>query len=248
MYIACLMAGKGSRLLPLTKTDHKAMLRVGGLRIIDAQLRTFTLAGFDTFSFVIGHGGVRLAKHLLTRYCNVAISLINNNDFGVKNLDWSAYLALSSRPGDVIYYEGDVIASPGILRQLATHKGEVCVVMDPTLRSSKVDTKVIMSAKRVKSLRLAEHGDLAAEESSRSEGEFVCAVKLSDRARLHVVRCLEKGPYVGPMRLYGIFNDLFKRFPAFAVNTAGRPWVEIDDKVDLVRAKKVVHSIFRRGL
>lgn len=247
MYIACLMAGKGSRLSPLTKTDHKAMLKVGRLRIIDAQLRTFSLAGFDTFSFVIGHGGVRLAKYLLTRYSEMEILVINNDAFEVKNLDWSAYLALSSRPGDAIYYEGDVIVSPEILRQLATNKGEVCVVLDPTLRSSKVDTKVIMSGNRVRSLRLAEHGDLAAEKSSRSEGEFVCAVKLSDRARLHVIRCLEDGPHVGPMRLYGIFNDLFKRFPTFAVDTAGRPWVEIDDEVDLLRAKTVVQRIFGRG-
>ena len=58
MYIACLMAGTRSRLLPLTKTDHKALLRVRGSYIIDIQMRTFALAGINTFSFVIGHGGI----------------------------------------------------------------------------------------------------------------------------------------------------------------------------------------------
>jgi hypothetical protein len=55
---------------------------------------------------------------------------------------------------------------------------------------------------------------------------------------------LEKESYDGPMRLYQIFNDLFRHYPSFLISTAGRPWVEIDNKDDLLRARHIVHQIF----
>ena len=48
MRVACLMAGKSTRLLSRTRRDHKAVLKLGDLRVIDAQLETFALAGLDT--------------------------------------------------------------------------------------------------------------------------------------------------------------------------------------------------------
>lgn len=238
------MAGTSSRLLPLTKVDHKALLRVGSLRMIDVQMKTFALAGLNTFSFVIGHGGSRIANHLLTNYCALALSIINNNCYASRNLDWSAYLALSSRSDDVVYYEGDIIASPGIIREVAMHPGDVCVAMDPTGQSARIDTRVIGDEDRATKLVFSEHGDLAKASAGSSEGEFVCLVKLSNRAREYVVGHLEKESYDGPMRLYQIFNDLFRHYPSFLVSTAGRPWVEIDNKDDLLRARDIVHRIF----
>jgi len=212
--------------------------------MIDLQMRTFALAGLSAFSFVVGHGGSRIANHLLANYSALDLSIINNNYYALRNLDWSAYLALSSRPGDVIYYEGDIIASPGIIREVAMHPGDVCVAMDPTGQSARIDTRVIGDEDRAKELVFSEHGDLAKASGGSSEGEFVCLVKLSNRAREHVVGRLEKESYDGPMRLYQIFNDLFQHYPSFLVSTAGRPWVEIDNKDDLLRARDIVNQIF----
>ena len=243
MYVACLMAGTSSRLLPLTEADHKAMLRLGKLRIIDLQMRSFALAGIKTFSIVIGHGGSRLASHLLKRYSSMALSIINNNHYVDRNLDWSAYLALSSHPGDVLYYEGDIIAAPTLIRQMATHKGDVCVAVDPVRRSAHVDTIVIGNRDRARELMFAEHGHIPSAIGDGSLGEFVCLVKLSDRARKYVIGRLEEGSYRGPMRLYRIFNDLFARYRSGVVSTAGYPWVEIDTKGDLSRARRLVQQV-----
>jgi len=245
MYVACVMAGISSRLLPLTETDHKALLTVGDLRIIDVQMKTFALAGIDTVSFVVGHGGSRIANHLLTNYSAVALSIINNNYFAVRNLDWSAYLALSSRPGDVMYYEGDIIASPDIIRQVAMHTGDVCVAMDPTVQSTSVDTMVVGNDDRACELVFSEHGNLAPAGPSSSAGEFLCLAKLSNRAREYTLARLGEQSFDGPMKLYQIFNDLFQRYPSFLVSTGGRPWVEIDNHADLLRAQQIVDRILR---
>ena len=238
------MAGISSRLLPLTRVDHKALLRVGKVRMIDVQMKTFGLAGLSTFSFVVGHGGSRVANHLLGHYTALALSIINNNYYASRNLDWSAYLALSSRPGDVLYYEGDLVAAPSIIRQVAMHTGDVCVAMDPTGQSTRIDTRVIGDGDRACELVFSERGDLATASTGDSEGEFVCLAKLSNRAREYVVGRLEKESYDGPMRLYQIFNVLFRHYPSFLISTAGRPWVEIDNKDDLLRARHIVHQIF----
>lgn len=243
MYVACLMAGTSSRLLPLTKADHKAMLRAGKLHIIDAQMKTFALAGINTFSFVVGHGGRRLATHLLNHYSATALTIVNNNHFADRNLDWSAYLALSSRPGEAMYYEGDIIASPDMIRQVAMHTADVCVAMDPTSQSPRVDTMVVESEGGTRELVFSEHGNLPMSIGHGSQGEFVCLVKLSNRAREYVLGRLQEGSYTGPMKLYQIFNDLLARYPSFIVSTAGRPWVEIDNKDDLLRARHVVKQI-----
>jgi choline kinase len=244
MYVACLMAGMSSRLLPLTENQHKAMLSIGTLQIIDAQMKSFALAALDKFSFVVGHGGSQIASHLLSHYPTLAFSIINNNYYAQRNLDWSAYLALNNRDDDVIYYEGDIILSPSILQEVIAHEGDVCVVMDPAGQSARVDTRVIAEGNRACGLIFSEHGDLPKGEVGRAEGEFVCLAKLSDRARRYVVSCLQQESYVGPMKLYQIFDALFQRYPSFVVSTAGRPWIEIDNNDDLLRASSVVNRIF----
>lgn len=244
MYVACLMAGTSSRLLPLTKADHKALLRVGKTRIVDAQMRIFDLAGIDTFSFVVGHGGSRLATHLLKYYPRSMLSIINNAHFADRNLDWSAYLALSSRSGDVLYYEGDIIVCPEIIRDVAAHSGDVCVVVDPVGQSARIDTRVIGHQGHASALLFAEHGNLNTAARERSQGEFVCFLKLSNRAREYVVSRLREQSFIGPMKLYEIFSNLFGVYPAFLVSTAGRPWVEIDNAEDLLRARRIVKQIF----
>jgi choline kinase len=242
MYIACLMAGTSSRLLPLTRTDHKAMLKVGELRLIDVQMKTFTDAGIEKFSFVVGHGGTHLGTYLLENYSATALAIINNVLYANRNLDWSAYLALSSRPGDVIYYEGDILASPEIMRQLAADPADICLVMDTAAQSARVDTRVIQKSDGTYELLFLEHGNTPL---GPSEGEFVCLVKLSNRAREYVVEKLEQESYGGPMRLYEIFNDLMQCHSCRVMSTAGLPWVEIDNQEDLLRAGNVVQQIFQ---
>lgn len=221
------------------------MLKLGHVRVIDAQMQTFILAGVDVFSFVVGHGARRVATHLFEKYPRLAISVINNNHFTDRNLDWSAYLALSSRDGDAIYYEGDVIAASSIIRELATHPGQVCVAMDSVGQSAKIDATVVRRGNRVRELRVSEHGTVTGR-MGKSEGEFLCLVKLGDQARKEAVRQLKRQTFTGPMKLYDIFNDLFEKYRAYAVSAAGRPWVEIDNKADLRRATRVVHDILTR--
>lgn len=53
MKVMLLAAGKGTRMLPLTATTPKPLLKVGGLSLIEHQILKLKAAGFD--DFVINH-------------------------------------------------------------------------------------------------------------------------------------------------------------------------------------------------
>jgi choline kinase len=220
------------------------MLMLGTHRVIDWQMKAFALAGIDTLSFVVGHGGEALADHLLTHYPARPITITRNTYFSSRNLDWSAYLALSDRSGDALYYEGDLIVAPELLRLIATHPGDVCAAMDPTVQSARVDTRLMGHGNRVRELIFSEHGNIPHTDSDSLSGEFLCLLKLSNRAREYVAQLLKTQSYKGPMKLYQIFNDLFQRYDSFFVSAAGHPWIEIDNQEDLARAGDVVQQIF----
>lgn len=231
--------------MPKTRKAHKAMLRVGGVRILDIQMASFSRAGFGQFSFVLGHCAASLASHLLQGYAHYDICILNNNYFDRRNLDWSAYLALMSRPGDVLYYEGDLVVAPSILRRLASHPSDVCVVADPRVQSARVDAIVLASSDRVQRIVFSEHGEIKMDAQS-CRGEFLPIVKLSDSARKYVSKRLGRKSYRGRMLLYDIFNELFDNRSATVIDTDGQAWVEIDTPADLRRAFEFVSPLNRK--
>ncbi len=54
MHVMILSAGRGERMLPLTKNTPKSLLKVAGISLIEHQLRRLIAAGFE--DFVINHG------------------------------------------------------------------------------------------------------------------------------------------------------------------------------------------------
>lgn len=245
MRIACLAAGLCTRLHPHTRDIHKLMMPAGDGLLIDLQLQSFATAGATRISYVVGHGGHQIQKYLESYDLDVEIDFIWNDKFDKRNLDWSAYLALSSCEGDQLYWEGDVIAAPAIVNTLMNSPAELCLAYDPQPLSSKPDTQVIMDNGRVSSLLFDEHFKGIFQFSIGSVGEFICGLKLSNAARQFVVEELENCPFEGDMQLYKIFDKAFKYFHCEAIPCDGQPWVEIDTWSDYLRAKALAGDIIK---
>lgn len=236
MHLACLMAGVSNRLMPLTATRHKATLPLNGRRMLDYQLDTFRAAGITSTTFVLGHGAAEVAALLHAGYGDTRFNVRNNPHYKSRNLDWSAYLALSAEDGAAMYYEGDLIVPPTLMRQLKDSAAEICVAVDANSRSEVVDTLVLAPGGKVRELLFVEHGSAQGRAGDGSVGEFICMVKLGPRARQFVVEQLALQSFEGPMTLYRIFERAFARFDTAFVDAAGRPWVEVDNARDLARA------------
>lgn len=245
MRLACLMAGLSSRLLPLTEKRHKACLPVGERRMIDYQLSAFDAAGLNQRTFVVGHGATELVQILMESQPHRSFDLCYNPEFSGRNLDWSAYCALSQRPGPVLYYEGDLLIPPSLLQEMARDPAEICIALDSVSQNPAMDTLVLAPGGKIERLLFIEHGTAQRQEGDGALGEFICLVKLGETARQFVVEELAKQPFQGAMQLYTIFERAFRRFPVSWVDAAGRPWVEVDNASDLARAARIAEEVLR---
>jgi choline kinase len=244
MRIAIPMAGLSSRLLPLTEKCHKSMLPLGSRRVLDFQLDIFCSAGIKEATFVLGHGAAEVASVLFNSTHDIAFTIKYNNYFNIRNLDWSAFLALTAQQGDVLYFEGDLLVPPSLIRELMVNPSDVCIALDSAQPSTHMDTLVVIEQGMVKQLVFAEHGCLDKHSTDGGAGEFICMIKLSDRARRFVVEELQELSFIENMQFYEIFNRLLDRYGASFIDVNGRPWVEIDNLQDLERATKNAESIF----
>lgn len=243
MRIAIPMAGLSSRLLPLTEKCHKSMLPLGSRRVLDFQLDIFCAAGIKEATFVLGHGAAELASALFNSTHEIAFTIKYNNSFKTRNLDWSAFLALAAQPGDVLYFEGDLLVPPSLIRELMVNPADMCIALDFAQSSTQVDTLVVIEKCMVKQLVFEEHGCLGKSSTDGAVGELICMVKLSDRARRFVVDELQESSFVGNMQLYKIFNRLLDRHTVSFIDVNGRPWIEIDNPQDFECAAEKCKSI-----
>ena len=243
MRLACLMAGCSQRLLPLTATHHQACLRAGNQRIIDYQLRAFDRAGIGHKTFVLGHGAAELSLILFELLRHSHVVLLNNPLHHVLNLDWSALLVLSKHDGPVIYYEGDLLIPPSLLKQLSNHPAEICLAIDSDSQPAGNMPQVFNAGgERHTGLQLARRDNVFAP-ARADEGRFIALVKLSDAARHFVVEQLSALSFEGDAQLYKIFERAFARFSSALIDTAGRPWLRVDSADNLLRAATLAEEI-----
>ena len=243
MRLACLMAGSSSRLLPLTLSQHKACLMLGKRRMLDYQLESFQRAGIGPKTFVLGHGAAQVAQILFESLAGTSFIISHNPEFRSRNLDWSAWLALSQHPGPVIYYEGDLLIPPSLLKQVKDNPAEICIAVDSERKNPSIDTLVIAPNGKVEHLLFIEHGTAESQPGDGAIGEFICFVKLGEAARQFVVDALSNLPFEGEMQLYKIFEQAFSRFTTAYVDAGGRPWIEVDNSSDLQRASLLAEEI-----
>ncbi|WP_437614971.1 nucleotidyltransferase [Erwinia sp. V71] len=243
MRLACLMAGCSQRLLPFTATHHQACLLAGKDRIIDYQLRSFDRAGIGHKTFVLGHGAAELSAILFALLRHSHVVLLNNPLHHVLNLDWSALLVLSRHDGPVIYYEGDLLIPPSLLRQLSNHPAEICLAIDSdSLAPGRTVRIATTHSETHAGLLIAGRGS-AFIPGQRVAGRFITLLKLSDAARHFVVEQLSALPFEGEVQLYHIFERAFCQFSTALIDTAGRPWLRVDSADNLQRAATLAEEI-----
>jgi choline kinase len=180
---------------------------------------------------------------LLRTHRGQSLAFRYNHLYQARNLDWSAYLALAHHDGPALYFEGDLLVPPSLIRQVAASEADICLALDSTIREKPADTLVLSSAGKVARLLFVEHGGNMRSSDPSELGELICFLRLSERARRFVVKRLERESFVGDMQLYNILEAAFAAFDTHYVDAAGRSWVEIDNLEDLERAGRIAESI-----
>lgn len=244
MKIVVLVAGKSSRLRPLTDNKHKALLEIGDKTLIEHQLEAFKEAGVDEVIFVVGHKADLIKEKIGENYKGIKIKYIYNPDYSTKNIDYSLYCARDEfKDENFIYLEGDLFFHSNIIKKLIKSKYDNCLCVDKDYKSSKVDTVILGKKNRAEGLVFEENGDVREKvENENIAGELLLMVKFNKDASNFLIQELEKCNFVGETKIYNIFGELIKLKEVSYIEIKNLPWVEIDNIEDLNKAREEVYS------
>jgi histidinol-phosphate/aromatic aminotransferase/cobyric acid decarboxylase-like protein/choline kinase len=127
-----LTAGRGRRMEPLSSTCHKALLEIGGITILGRALDSLVKAGVTPITVVTGYRADDISQFISTRYPEVRVRYVHNEDYETTNNIVSLALALESLTyeEDVILIECDLLFEPHLITDLITHPGANVALVD----------------------------------------------------------------------------------------------------------------------
>jgi choline kinase len=235
-----LAAGAGRRLRPYTDTLPKALVPVDGeTTILDIALRNFAEVGLDDVVVVVGYaaGAVEERRAQMERRHGVRLTLVHNDKAEIWNNAYSMWIARDHMGDGVLMVNGDTVHPVSVEQTLLDARGpDLLLAVDAAKRLADEEMKVQVGP----------------------EGELVRITKLMDPATAY-------GEYIGATliegsavpRLADALQATFERDPnlyyedgyqemvdrgqrvSTAVLPADTVWVEVDDQVDLARAREI---------
>lgn len=123
-----LAAGRGSRLMPLTKNLPKCLVCIGKRPILFYQLQALEAQGVRNVIFVVGYLGRKIEKYVRQNFFHFSCQFIYNNEYSKTNDIYSLYLALKSLKKSTLVLDSDVLFQPGIIAELLRLPEEVSAV------------------------------------------------------------------------------------------------------------------------
>jgi len=128
-----LAAGLGTRIRPLTDTQPKCLLAVGGRPILLNALGILAQQGVDETTIVVGHLGSVIRSTVGDRVGRMAVRYVENPIYARTNTSYSLQLALQglSLPATLLLLEGDVFFEPELLAALIRHPAPNLTALEP---------------------------------------------------------------------------------------------------------------------
>ena len=120
MIAIILAAGYGNRMRPLTDNEHKTLLKINDITIIDNIIDSLIDNAVNNIVVVTGYRSEELKNYLLNNYKDVNFQFVNNKDFKTTNNIYSLSLAFKNIKidTDIILIESDLIYDHKIICNL----------------------------------------------------------------------------------------------------------------------------------
>jgi len=127
-----LAAGYGNRMRPLTDSQHKTLLKINGITIIDNIIDSLISNSVYDIVIVTGYRENELKEYLIENYPSVNFQFVNNPDFRTTNNIYSLALAFENIliDDDIILIESDLIYNHNIITALIDNVNENVALVD----------------------------------------------------------------------------------------------------------------------
>tara|TARA_B100001059_G_scaffold95104_1_gene94328 strand:+ start:18160 stop:18924 length:765 start_codon:yes stop_codon:yes gene_type:complete len=240
--VIILAAGKGSRLLPLTKSNPKCMTELKGKSILSRQINLYRKLGASKIIVVCGYLHEKINEDYIIK--------VINNDFDSSNMVYSLMLAKDFLDGNTIISYGDIFFKEDLLNNLLNDYRDIVITSDSAWKSYWTqrfdnpleDAESFVKGKnfKVKSLGQKEKN------IKNIDGQFIGLIKLSKEGCKKFIstynlchqnkscklNAWNSGRKLKLSYMTDILNYFAKQNNLFYVETIGG-WVEVDDLKDL---------------
>lgn len=233
--VVILAAGRGSRLAPHTDDRPKCLVEIGDTTPLDLCLDA--LAGSDRVEevrIVVGHARERIAGRIAARRDRHPVREVENPRFDVaNNLVSTLYVRdLAGRPFLIV--NSDVVCDPRILQEALEPPGDSLVV-DPTHPPREEAMKVRYRDGRLEAI--GKHLDPVT-----AAGEYIGVAAFSPAGGAAFFEAAERLAAAGGEQEWyeAAIAEAATRHPFGRRSTRSLPWIEIDDPIDLERARSEI--------
>lgn len=239
MKAVILMAGKGTRLHPITLDTQKSMIKIGDKTILEHMLHRLVDCGIDEIILVVGYRHEDIKKKMGDEFCGAKILYVLNPVYDKTNNIYSLYLAKDHIEDGILIVNGDDVVNKNILKAILESEHKNAAVVDDSntdlpeeaMKVTVFNGKIIDIGKTIPKHKA--HGDAIGVYKLSPEGAkvfFEEIEKFIDRGETNVF-------YLHAMK------ELLKKMDVRMVSTKGLSWFEIDDHNDLKEAHNIIIKI-----
>lgn len=229
-----LAAGQGTRLNGTAGDAPKCLVRVGGMTLLERQVRTLRRAGIEDIVVVVGCQADRVRQS-----CGPGVRYVENARFAATNSLYSLWTARALLYRGFVVLNCDVLFHPALLDELLAAHQDAALLIDYRTDGQPPFGDEEMKVK-VRDGLVADIAKTLAPEDA--DGENLGIVKFGPAGAPAVIDILDRIVAAGGLREWApkAFREFAQHHPLHAIAAGGRPWIEIDFPEDYRRA---VHSV-----
>ncbi len=226
-----LAAGRGSRLGSLGSDTPKCLLNLGGLSLLESQIRILQNIGIRSICVVAGYEERKVRQSVAGI---PGVTVVSNPVFATTNSLYSLWLTRRWVEGRFICINGDLVAHPDVFHRVLAVES-CALAFDSGSGREEEHMKVLTDGRHL--LRIGK--DLAAD-CIQGENLGVLQFSAEGAARLFAETSdiLASGGHMDWAP--SVLNRVSPFVPVRCVDVRGLPWVEVDFPRDLVHAREVV--------
>lgn len=235
-----LAAGAGRRLRPYTDTLPKALVPVDGdVTILDIALRNLAEVELRDVVIVVGYAAEEVQSRVpgFERSYGVDITLVHNDKAEIWNNAYSFWLACEHMTDGVLMVNGDTVHPVEIEKTLLGARGpEILLAIDAEKKLADEEMKIQVGPDR-ELVRITKLMD-----PETAFGEYIGATLLEGSVIPRLADALQTTFERDPNLYYEDgYQELVDRGGRIDIAPipSGTRWVEVDDHVDLAKARDI---------
>lgn len=231
-----LAAGSGRRLNGSSGCKPKCLLEVGGITLIEHQIRTLEVAGIDHICAVVGFRAEDV-RAIVGDRCEIIV----NDRYAETNSLHSLWTAREWVTGPFCLMNSDVLAHPDVYHRVLAVDGSA-LAYDSSSGQEDEHMKVCLDGQHVCALSKTLSPELV-------HGENVGILQFDAQGARHVFAAADRIIGEGDLKAWApaAVHHAAQAIPIRAVDVADLPWTEIDFPEDLSCARHRVWPLIEVG-